>query len=103
MGAITGTAFTIPAAFQMIVRLFPDPKEQRFAMAVFGGAGALANGSLLLFTTLPYAVLKHPFLVAGLVIGGIFTQLASWHGIFWTIAIIAITIAIASTLYIRDL
>jgi MFS family permease len=46
MCALTGAAFTIPAAFQMIVRLFPDPNEQGAALAVFGTAAALANGTL---------------------------------------------------------
>jgi hypothetical protein len=49
VGAIIGAAFTIPAAFQMVIRTFPDPKEQGFALAIFGSSAALAGGLSFIF------------------------------------------------------
>jgi hypothetical protein len=49
---VLGAASTIPAAYQMIVRMFPDPKEQGLAMAAFGSTVAIANSSSYLKTSL---------------------------------------------------
>ena len=38
-----GASLTIPAATNLIIHLFPDPKEQAIAIALFGGSGAIAN------------------------------------------------------------
>jgi len=39
-----GTALAIPSALGMVVALFPDPRSQGRAIAIFGGTGALAVG-----------------------------------------------------------
>jgi MFS family permease len=79
----TGAAFTIPAAFNMIIQLFPDPAEQARAIAIFGTSGALGN-------------------IGGLLIGGVLSQLATWHWIFWVVAIITLPIAIGSVFFIPN-
>jgi hypothetical protein len=45
--AFLGASCTIPAALSMIIRLFPEPKAQAGAIAVFGATGAVANSSFL--------------------------------------------------------
>jgi len=39
-----GSALTIPSALSMIVALFPDPRSQGRAIAIFGGTGAVGDG-----------------------------------------------------------
>jgi MFS family permease len=58
----------------LIVQLFPDPKHQASAIAVFGSAGAVGN-------------------VAGVLIGAALVQYAGWSWIFWFVAIVGILIA----------
>jgi MFS family permease len=40
-------AQTIPSALSLLVAVFPDPDEQARAIGVFGGCGAVANGTAL--------------------------------------------------------
>jgi MFS family permease len=47
-----GGALTIPAALSMIVALFPDPRSQSRALAIFGGMGTLGNSWSLPCTTM---------------------------------------------------
>jgi MFS family permease len=58
-----GASLTIPSAIALIVRLFPEEKEQSMAIAVFGGSGAIAN-------------------VLGFVLGGVLL-LSSWRAIWY--------------------
>ena len=38
---------TIPAALNLIVKVFPIPEEQSRAIAIFGGTGGIANSEFL--------------------------------------------------------
>ncbi|KAH0835592.1 major facilitator superfamily domain-containing protein [Lanmaoa asiatica] len=71
----TASAMTIPSALTLLVRVFPEPLEQARAIGVFGGCGAVAN-------------------VLGLFIGAVLVQYASYHWVFWFVAIIAIPVAL---------
>jgi hypothetical protein len=42
-----GAAFTIPAAFNMLVKLFPDPRERARAIGIFGITGSIGNGQFV--------------------------------------------------------
>ncbi|EJD41438.1 hypothetical protein AURDEDRAFT_115503 [Auricularia subglabra TFB-10046 SS5] len=68
-------AMTIPSSLTLLVRLFPEEKEQSRAIGVFGASAALGN-------------------VLGLVIGALLTQLASWPWVFWFAAIVAIPVSL---------
>jgi MFS family permease len=76
-----GAAFTIPSALNLIVRLFPNPREQSRAISWFGSAGALGN-------------------VGGLLIGGVLAEFATWHWIFFLITLIAVPIALICFVFI---
>ncbi|KAL7417151.1 major facilitator superfamily domain-containing protein [Mrakia frigida] len=69
-----GAALTIPAATNLVVHLFPDPKEQATALALFGGSGAIAN-------------------IIGLILGGALL-VADYTWIFFFITLISIPFAI---------
>ncbi|THH14444.1 hypothetical protein EW146_g5879 [Bondarzewia mesenterica] len=73
LGGIAGS-MTIPSALALIVAMFPQPLEQSRAISLFGGCGALGN-------------------VAGLIIGGVFAQFATWHWVFWFVTIVAVPIS----------
>jgi MFS family permease len=45
-------AFTIPSALSLIVHIFPEPREQGMAIAVFGGAGSYGSSTCLLPTSI---------------------------------------------------
>ncbi|KAH7923213.1 MFS general substrate transporter [Leucogyrophana mollusca] len=70
------SAMTIPSALTLLVNVFPDPLEQARAIGVFGGCGAVAN-------------------VLGLLIGAFFVQFASYHWVFWFVALVAAPVALA--------
>ncbi|KAH7905376.1 major facilitator superfamily domain-containing protein [Hygrophoropsis aurantiaca] len=70
------SALTIPAALTLIVKVFPEPLEQARAIGVFGGCGAIAN-------------------VIGILIGALFVQYASYHWVFWFVAIVAGPVSLA--------
>ncbi|EPQ53229.1 MFS general substrate transporter [Gloeophyllum trabeum ATCC 11539] len=76
--ALTGIAasMTIPSALTLLVNTFPETQEQARAIGIFGGCGAVAN-------------------VLGLVIGGVFVQYASWHWVFWFVALVATPVSLA--------
>ncbi|KDQ19194.1 hypothetical protein BOTBODRAFT_486258 [Botryobasidium botryosum FD-172 SS1] len=78
-----GAAFTIPSALNLIVRMFPNPREQSRAIAIFGSAGAVGN-------------------VGGLLIGGILVQYTTWHWIFFLITMIAVPIGIVCFVFIPE-
>jgi len=59
-----GGAMASSVTLGMIVRLFPQPAEQRRAIAAFSFVGAVGAS-------------------AGLIIGGLLVQFASWHWIFF--------------------
>ncbi|EGN97457.1 hypothetical protein SERLA73DRAFT_110686 [Serpula lacrymans var. lacrymans S7.3] len=69
------SAMTIPSALTLLVNAFPDPLEQARAIGIFGGVGAIAN-------------------VLGLLIGAVFVQYASWHWVFWFVAMVAVPVAL---------
>ncbi|KAG2070574.1 MFS general substrate transporter [Suillus decipiens] len=81
--ALTGiaSAMTIPSALTLLVNVFPDPLEQARAMGLFGGCAAVAN-------------------VLGLTIGAMFVQWASYHWVFWFVAIVAVPAALACVVII---
>ncbi|TFK51508.1 MFS general substrate transporter [Heliocybe sulcata] len=70
--ALTGisAAMTIPSALTLLVNTFPESHEQSRAIGIFGGCGAVAN-------------------VLGLIIGAVFVEYASWHWVFWFVALVA--------------
>ncbi|KAF9070287.1 major facilitator superfamily domain-containing protein [Rhodocollybia butyracea] len=69
-----GASLTIPSAFGLIIRFFPEPNEQAIAIGAFGGSGAVGNA-------------------LGVVFSALFVQFASWHWLFWFSALMAIPIA----------
>ncbi|KAG2072282.1 MFS general substrate transporter [Suillus decipiens] len=81
--ALSGVAssITVPAALTLLVSVFPEPLEQARAIGLFGGCGCLAN-------------------VLGLMIGAIFVQWASYHWVFWFVAIVAMPVALACVVII---
>ncbi|KAG0704079.1 major facilitator superfamily domain-containing protein [Suillus ampliporus] len=76
--ALSGIAssMTIPSALTLLVNIFPDPLEQARAIGLFGGCGGVAN-------------------VVGLLIGAMFVEWASYHWVFWFVAIVAVPVALA--------
>ncbi|KAF8123559.1 major facilitator superfamily domain-containing protein [Boletus edulis] len=70
------SAMTIPSSLALIMHVFPEPLEQARAIGVFGGCGTVGN-------------------VLGLFIGAVLVQYASYHWVFWFVAIIAIPVALA--------
>jgi MFS family permease len=84
---------TIPSALSLLVKAFPDPLQQARAIGIFGGCGAIANSEglriLLFVTSLIVAS------VLGLLIGGMFVEWASYHWVFWFVAIIAVPVSLA--------
>ncbi|KAG1880742.1 major facilitator superfamily domain-containing protein [Suillus subluteus] len=76
--ALSGIAssMTIPSALTLLVNVFPEPLEQARAIGLFGGCGSVAN-------------------VLGLVIGAMFVEWASYHWVFWFVAIVAVPVALA--------
>jgi MFS family permease len=84
---------TVPSALTLLVKIFPDPLEQARAIALFGGCGGVANSEgpcILLFMTRLMVSL-----VLGLLIGAMFVQWASYHWVFWFVAILAVPVALA--------
>src|SRR5437879_6326818 len=89
---------TIPSALTLLVNVFPDPLQQAWAIGLFGGCGAIAVGEkspYLIFMT----SLMLP-LVFGLLIGAIFIEWASYHWVFWFVAIVAIAVALLGWFFI---
>ncbi|KAG0693821.1 major facilitator superfamily domain-containing protein [Suillus ampliporus] len=76
--ALTGIAssMTIPSALKLLVKVFPDPLEQAWAIGLFGGCGAIAN-------------------IGGSLIGAVFVKWASFHWVFWFAACVALPVALA--------
>lgn len=68
-------ALTIPSSLALLVVIYPEPSDQSFALAIFGGIGAIGN-------------------ILGLVIGAAFAQFASWRWVFWFITCVAIPLAV---------
>ncbi|KAH9888529.1 MFS general substrate transporter [Cubamyces lactineus] len=64
-------ALSIPSSLALIVRLFPDPREQSVAIALFGGVGALGN-------------------VFGTMISAVFIQFASYRWVFFFTTIVGV-------------
>ncbi|OJA11344.1 hypothetical protein AZE42_04924 [Rhizopogon vesiculosus] len=63
-------------SLSLLVNIFPDPLQQARAIGIFGGCGAIAN-------------------ILGLLIGGMFVEWASYHWVFWFVAIIAVPVSLA--------
>ncbi|KAG1788948.1 major facilitator superfamily domain-containing protein [Suillus plorans] len=76
--ALTGitSSMTIPSALALLVKVFPEPLEQARAIGTFGGCSCVATS-------------------LGLMIGAMFVQWASYHWVFWFIAIVAMPTALA--------
>ncbi|KAG2155332.1 major facilitator superfamily [Suillus bovinus] len=70
------SAMTIPSALTLLVKVFPDPLDQARAIGIYGGSASLAN-------------------VLGLMIGAMFVQWASYHWVFWFVAVVAMPAALA--------
>jgi multisubunit Na+/H+ antiporter MnhG subunit len=89
----------------MAVRVFPDPKEQGFAISMFGLSSGVAN-SPSLPRVVHFKLIKpsrSSRTVIGILLGGVFTQFASWHWIFWFAGIVVICIAVLSFFAIPNL
>lgn len=65
-----------PSALSLLVNVFPDPLQQARAISIFGGCGGIAN-------------------ILGLLIGGMFVEWASYHWVFWFVAISAVPVSLA--------
>ncbi|KAG1850039.1 major facilitator superfamily domain-containing protein [Suillus tomentosus] len=76
--ALTGIAssMTIPSALALLVNVFPEPLEQARAIGIYGGCACIGNS-------------------LGLMIGAMFVQWASYHWVFWFVAIVAMPAALA--------
>ncbi|KAG2113483.1 major facilitator superfamily domain-containing protein [Suillus discolor] len=76
--ALVGIAssMTVPSALALLVKVFPEPLEQAHAIGVFGGCACISNS-------------------LGLMIGAMFVQWASYHWVFWFMAIVAVPTALA--------
>ncbi|GBE85688.1 Cephamycin export protein [Sparassis crispa] len=80
LGAISiGAGFVHDKITLIILRALPT--EQARAIGIFGGCGAVGN-------------------VLGLIIGAIFVEFASWHWVFWFVALVAFPIAGISLLLV---
>ncbi|KAH0835604.1 major facilitator superfamily domain-containing protein [Lanmaoa asiatica] len=71
------SAMSIPSALTLLVHVFPEPLEQARAIGVFGGCGAIAD-------------------MLGLFVGAVLVQYASYHWVFWFVAIVAVPVALGS-------
>lgn len=90
--SILAASLTIPSALTLLVNVFTQPLEQARALGVFGGCGAIGNGTSI--TLYRYIIITDSsLLVLGLIIGAIFVEFASWHWVFWFVAIVALPIA----------
>ncbi|KAG1895789.1 major facilitator superfamily domain-containing protein [Suillus fuscotomentosus] len=76
--ALTGiaSAMTIPSALALLVNVFPEPLEQARAIGIFGGCASVASS-------------------LGFLIAAMFVQWASYHWVFWFVAIVAVPAALA--------
>ena len=77
------------------MRFFPEPHEQALAIALFGGVGALGNGSSFSYchviawhSNVPNAI------VFGTMISAIFVEFADYRWIFWLTAIVGVPAAL---------
>jgi len=68
-----GASLTIPSAFGLIVRFFPNPNEQAIAIGAFGGSGAVGNA-------------------LGVIFSALFIERATWHWLFWFTTILSLPI-----------
>ena len=100
-----GGALTIPSALSMIIALFPDPRSQSRAIAVFGGTAMLGNSWVLSFASIcgRYSPLCLNIIVLGLVIGALLVQYTSWPWIFFFSAIGGCIVGITCLILIPDL
>ncbi|KAI9463830.1 major facilitator superfamily domain-containing protein [Boletus coccyginus] len=69
------SAMTIPSALTLLVHVFPEPLGQARAIAVLGSCGAVAD-------------------LLGLFIGAVLVRYASYHWVFWFVAMVAIPVAL---------
>jgi MFS family permease len=99
----SGGALTVPSALSMLVELFPEKEEQGKALTVYGVSAAVGNGTPSMFHLTPILD-SQPLLfpVTGLIIGALFVQLASWHWVFWFVAVVALPMALACFFLIPD-
>jgi EmrB/QacA subfamily drug resistance transporter len=79
----TGGAMASAVSLGMIVRLFPEPREQAKAMGAYSFVGA--GGAS-----------------AGLVLGGVLTQALSWHWIFFVNVPLGVVAAVAGMRLLAD-
>ncbi|KAG8215712.1 major facilitator superfamily-domain-containing protein [Butyriboletus roseoflavus] len=79
------SAMTIPSALTLLVHVYPDPLEQARAIGVLGGCGCSCRCSANNSVTR---------VVLGLFIGAILVEYASYHWVFWVVAIVAIPVAL---------
>lgn len=102
-----GAAMTVPSALSLIIEWFPAPDEQARGIALFGGCGALGNGTFLMTAVLQIFQCSKTdnsvlLSVLGVVIGGAFVQWATWRWIMWFTAILGVMIALASIITVPD-
>lgn len=70
------SAMSIPSALKLLVNVFTDPREQAWAIGLFGGCGAVAS-------------------FGGLLIGAMLIEWTSFHWVFWFVACMALPVAVA--------
>lgn len=75
IGQGVGAAVAIPAALSLILTLYPSPTERTRAMGVWGAAAGA--GSL-----------------AGVMLGGMLTELFGWRSVFWAPVPLGLAVAI---------
>jgi len=97
----SASSMTIPSALTLIVYVFPDPFQQAWAIGLFGGCGAVAAGEestcLIIYDG------PQELLVFGLLIGAMFVEWASYHWVFWFVAIVAIVVALLACVFVIQL
>lgn len=74
--------------------MFPDPLQQARAIGLFGGCSAVASGEESTYLII-YDELHNSLIVSGILIGAVFVEWASYHWVFWFLAIVAALVALA--------
>ncbi|WP_158088764.1 MFS transporter [Thermoactinospora rubra] len=78
-----GDALAVPSAMSLVALLFTDPQERAKAFAIWGGLAGLGS-------------------TAGVLLGGVLTDVASWHWIFYVNVPLALISLLLVPLLIKE-